>query len=317
MKPRLDMKPLLVFFLSVALLLSLTLFCSLALAELTPDLCSKTSQDALTSCAAAVQSNFWLAVAICDNLPTLERRIACNNRAIKTQLSETRLCNDQFNARQNVCRALGRDAYNPIINPANFVTTIDNPFFPLTPGTTFIYEGTTEDGFEHDEVFVTHNTKVILGVTCVEVRDTVTVDGALAEQTLDWYAQDKAGNVWYFGENSLEYADGLVVGLGGSWTAGVDGAKPGIIMKAHPKVGDEYRQEFSIGNAEDMAKVMSLAQSVSVPYGNFTNCLMTKEFSPLEPGTVERKFYAPGVGSVKEVDIETGDHLDLISVSTE
>ena len=257
MKSRRNVKPLLVTLTLGALLLFVTLFCSLALAAPTPNLCSKTSQDALTSCAAGVQSDFWLAVAICDNLPTPEKRIACNQRAVNTQISATRLCNAQFNARQNVCSALGSAAYNPIINPANFVTTIDNPLFPLTPGTTFIYEGQTEDGFEHDEVVVTHNTKVILGVTCVEVKDTVTVDGALEEQTLDWYAQDKAGNVWYFGENSLEYADGLVVGIGGSWTAGVDGAKPGIIMKAHPKVGDEYRQEFSVGTAEDMAKVIT------------------------------------------------------------
>src|SRR6185369_9184112 len=117
---------------------------------------------------------------------------------------------------------------------------------PLVPGTTFVYEGQTADGFGHDEFAVTHNTKVILGVTCVEVHDVATLDGDVVEDTLDWFAQDNAGNVWYFGENSKQLEDGLVVGVEGSWTAGIDGAKPGIVMEAAPAVGDVYRQEFSV-----------------------------------------------------------------------
>src|SRR5262249_39339448 len=139
----------------------------------------------------------------------------------------------------------------PVIDPSNFVGVINNPYLPMVPGTTFTYVSQTADGVETNVVFVTHNTKVILGVTCTEVHDTVTLNGELTEDTLDWLAQDKQTNVWYFGENTKQLAGGLVVGLEGAFTAGVDGAKPGIIMEGNPKVGDFYRQEFSPGEAED------------------------------------------------------------------
>src|SRR5919197_5189741 len=155
--------------------------------------------------------------------------------------------------------------------------------------------------------------KVILGVTCIEVRDRVWND-ELIEDTRDWYAQDKEGNVWYFGENAKEIDHGLVVSLEGSWTAGVDFAKPGIIMEAHPATGDFYRQEFSLGTAEDVAKVVSVDQDVSVPAGKFDDCLKTKDTSPLDPGVVEFKFYAPGVGQVLETDPSTGERLALIRI---
>ncbi len=122
-------------------------------------------------------------------------------------------CKDQFDARQAECGRLGEALYDPVINPANFVAKIDNPYFPLKLGTVFIYEGSTAAGLEHDEFFVAHNSKVILGVTCVEVHDTAKVNGELIEDTLDWFVQDKDGNVWYFGENSNQLAGGLVVGV--------------------------------------------------------------------------------------------------------
>src|SRR5207249_5507222 len=182
--------------------------------------------------------------------------------------------------------------------PANFVDRTDNPYLPLTPGTVFIYEAHTEDGLERDEFFLTHKTVKILGVTTVEVHDTVTVDGKLTEDTLDWFAQDKEGNVWYFGEDSEELINGRVSGLGGSWQGGVNGASPGIVMEAHPKVGDFYRQEFLLNTAEDSAGVLDLSQTVTVPAGTFHHCLETAEVTGLEPGALEHKFYAPGVGNV-------------------
>jgi hypothetical protein len=188
--------------------------------------------------------------------------------------------------------------YNPQIDPADFVSVIDNPYFPLTPGTTFTYEAETEDGRETDVVTVTHDTKEILGVTCTVVRDTATLDDVIEEDTFDWYAQDKEGNVWYFGEFTTQFENGVPVGHEGSWEAGVDGAQPGIVMPADPQSGDSYRQEFLAGAAEDMAKVLRLNASVSVPYGDFENCLETKEWSPLEPGVIEHKFYARGIGLV-------------------
>src|SRR2546426_12140161 len=171
---------------------------------------------------------------------------------------------DQLDARQSVCGRPGPATFEPTISASNFVATIDNPFMPLPPGTHFVYVGDTGNGIESNVVSVTHNTKVILGVTCIEVHDVVFTDGVLPEDTRDWFAQDTAGNVWYFGENSQELEGGLPVSLEGSWTAGVDGAKPGIVMKANPMVRDFYRQAFSLGTAEDVAEVVSLTNSVTV-----------------------------------------------------
>ena len=142
------------------------------------------------------------------------------------------------------------------INPQDFSTTIDNPFFPLVPNTTYVYVGTTEGSAARDEFAVTRRTKMILGVTCREVRDRGYVDGVLEEDTLDWFAQDKGGNVWYFGEDTKELdANGNVISTEGSWQAGVNGAQPGIVMEADPHVGDTYQQELSVGVAEDKATV--------------------------------------------------------------
>jgi hypothetical protein len=213
---------------------------------------------------------------------------------------------------------VGDEPYNPIINPADFVAQIDNQYLPFTPGTTFIYEGETEDGKERIEVEVTHETKEILGVTCIVVRDRVWVDSELVEDTFDWFAQDKDGNVWYFGEDSKEYEGGKVVSTEGSWEAGLDGAKPGIIMKANPQVGDAYRQEYYEDEAEDMAEVLSLNESISVTYGSFENCLKTQEWTPLEPDIVENKYYAPGVGVILEVAVEgESERVELIDIRTE
>jgi len=208
--------------------------------------------------------------------------------------------------------------YEVTIEPADFITGIDNPYMPLTPGAVFVYEGTKDGQRETNRVYVSHETKVIVGVTCIVVKDTVLVDGTLEEATLDWYAQDKDGNVWYFGEDSKEYQDGVVVGTSGSWEAGVDGALPGITMLAHPAVGPSYRQEYLEGEAEDKAQVQSLNESVAVQYGAFNNCLETKEWTALEPGVVEYKFYGTGVGMLKAVMVVGGDdRSELVSVSTE
>jgi hypothetical protein len=207
-------------------------------------------------------------------------------------------------------------AAGPTIEPANFVRTIDNPYLPLKPGTTFVYEGTKEGQPQGDEVQVTHETKTILGVDCVVVRDRVTAEGKLLEDTRDWYAQDKDGNVWYFGEDSKSYENGKI-STEGSWEAGVDGAQPGIIMPAQPKVGDSYRQEYYAGVAEDMAEVLSLSESVSVRYGSFHDVLLTREWTPLEPDTEENKSYAPGVGMILEVTTKgEKERFELVDVKT-
>jgi len=207
----------------------------------------------------------------------------------------------------------GKKAYNPVIRPRDFTTEIDNKFMPLVPGTTFVYEGETADGFETNEVQVTDQTKTIMGVTCVVVWDRAWVDDELVEETWDWYAQDKHGNVWYFGEAATQIEGGVVVGTEGSWEAGVDGALPGIVMEGHPRPGDTYRQEYYVGVAEDMAKVLRLNARVSVAYGCFHDCLKTKEWSSLDPGAVEFKYYAPDVGLVL---ITSGsERVELVSVT--
>ncbi len=194
--------------------------------------------------------------------------------------------------------------YNPVINPAEFSTTINNLYLPLTPGKTFIYQGTTEDGKERIEVSVTHETKHIIGVRCVVVSDRVWKNDELAEETLDWYAQDKAGNVWYFGEASKEIEGGKVVSTKGSWEAGIEGAQPGIVMQADPQIGASYRQEYYAGEAEDIAEVLSLSESLSVTFASYQNCLKTKEWTPLEPDAAEHKFYAPGIGLIAEETVQ-------------
>lgn len=208
--------------------------------------------------------------------------------------------------------------YNPIIDPANFVTEVTNLLFPLTPGTLSNYKGKTADGTEIDKVYVTHETRDILGVACVVVADSVWLEGDLIEATFDWYAQDTDGNVWYFGEDSKQFEGGVQAGTEGSWEAGADGAKPGIIMEAMPKVGGTYRQEFYRAVAEDMAEVLGLNERVTVPYGTFTNCLETKEWSPLEPDIVANKYYVPGIGCVLEVTVQGGsERVELINVVSE
>ncbi len=196
--------------------------------------------------------------------------------------------------------ATGSPAYAPSIDPAAFTATIDNPYLPLLPGSRWVYRGVAGREREVDTVLVTDRTRVIMGVTCVVVRDAVTVNGELAELTFDWYAQDADGNVWYFGEDSREYEDGKVVSTEGSWEGGVDGAQPGILMLAAPEVGASYRQEYYPGQAEDMAKVVRLGATVTVPFGSFDGVLVTEDSTPLEPKLLERKYYAPGVGVVLE-----------------
>jgi hypothetical protein len=203
--------------------------------------------------------------------------------------------------------------YNPSINPADFVAGVDNPLFPLVPGTRYVYHG---DG-ETTEVTVTNDTKEIVGVTAIVVRDVVSVGGEIIEDTYDWYAQDKESNVWYLGEDTKEYEDGQLVSTAGSWEAGVDGAKPGIIMHGtQPAIGVPYRQEYYACKAEDWGEVASLNESVTVPYGSFDDCLQTREFSALEPGVSEYKYYALGIGLVLEVDVQSGARMELIEVTT-
>src|SRR5262249_3971564 len=271
------------------------------------DACRTSTNAAYDSCTAAALRDKALAVGKCNNLANSGAVKACRAQAAADAKDARRTCADGRKVRVGACSKLGATPYQPTIELAQFVATIDNPLFPLVPGTTFIYEGQTPEGLQHDELAVTHNTRVILGVTCTEVHDTVTTNGVLTEDTLDWFAQDTTGNVWYFGENTHELVDGLISTIDGTFRGGIDGAQPGIVMEAHPAIRDFYRQEFDLGNAEDFAEVVGLNATVTVPYGNgsFTNCLDTRETTPLEPDLHEHKFYAAGIGNVLETDEDT------------
>jgi hypothetical protein len=188
-----------------------------------------------------------------------------------------------------------------------FVARVDNPWFPLIPGTTFVYRGTQEDGPTWDVVTVTFRTKVIQGVRCTAVSDRLSVRGRLAERTTDWYAQDTRGNVWYFGEATAELdAAGRVTTREGSWQAGVHRARAGVFMPAHPKIGQSFRQEYYKGHAEDHFRVVSIDAAVHVPYAASRHALLTAEWSPLEPHVLDHKLYVRGIGDVKEETIKGG-----------
>lgn len=202
-------------------------------------------------------------------------------------------------------------------NPSDFTTNVNNPWYPLKPGTTYVYRGSKDGQPSRDVLTVTHLTKKIEGVPCVVVKDRLYLRGHLGERTTDWYTQDRKGNVWYFGEATAELnKQGHVTGTAGSWMAGVHGAKPGIYMFAHPKLGQSARQEYFKGQAEDHFQVVKLNASVKVPYGTSKRALLTKEWTPLEPGVIDHKYYLRGVGTVLEQTVKGGtERAELISVT--
>lgn len=207
--------------------------------------------------------------------------------------------------------------YDPEIIPSDFVSEINNKFFALTPGTTLVYESQTDEGVERIEFTVTDEKRNVMGVDTIVVWDREWLNDELIEDTKDWFAQDLEGNVWYFGEDSKDFAGGQLVSTKGSWEAGIDNAKPGIIMKASPQVEDSYRQEYYSGVAEDMGEVVGLGETVSVPYGRFSDCIKTKDWNVLEPGVIEFKYYCPGIGGVVLETIPEGDGIvELIGVRT-
>jgi hypothetical protein len=206
--------------------------------------------------------------------------------------------------------------YHVSIDPTKFSARVTNPYFKLTPGTTLIYEGTRDGAPIRAEMTVTKETKVIMGVRCVVVRDIVS--GALDERTADWYAQDDKGNVWYFGEDTKEYTNGKVSSTAGTWEAGVDGALPGIVMQASPTPGAPYRQEYRPAVAEDVAKVLRIHDIVNVGAGNFSNVVVTEDTDLLDSTKLEHKFYGAGAGMIKIEGSVNGHHevMTLKSILT-
>jgi hypothetical protein len=208
--------------------------------------------------------------------------------------------------------------YDVEIDPADFSSVVDNPFFPMLPGSVWQYDETTADG-EHqtDTVEVLQQQRQVMGVETIVVHDVAeNEEGDVEEDTFDWYAQDSEGNVWYFGEDTTSY-DGGVTSKEGSWEAGVDGALPGIVMQARPAVSSTgYRQEYLAGVAEDMAQVIADSGDVTVPYGTFDDVIRTREWSPVEPEIVEEKTYARSIGVVHEETVSSPEgHEEVVLVA--
>jgi hypothetical protein len=194
------------------------------------------------------------------------------------------------------------------LDPADFTADIDNPFFPMVAGTRWTYRETDSEGQTLKVVVVaTTKTKLLAnGITARVVRDTVSLEGAIVEDTFDWYAQDAQGNVWYMGEDTAEFEDGKVSTTAGSFQAGVDGALPGIAMPADPQPGMKYRQEYYQGEAEDNAEVLSTAEMAEVPLGHYDDVLLTKETVTIEPDALEYKLYGRGIGELLALDVSGG-----------
>jgi hypothetical protein len=204
----------------------------------------------------------------------------------------------------------------PVFDPTNFVPVVDNPYFPLPVGRTLVYEGIKDGQTQIDTVTVTGETKIILGVVATVVSDVATHDGAVLEKTSDWYAQDRQGNVWYLGEDTVAYLANGKADTSGSWQAGVHGALPGIIMEADPQIPDAYRQEYLAGQAEDTAWVVGVGGTITVPYGKVRNTLTTLEATRLEPGAYDQKVYAAGIGIVLEQALTgTPEVAQLVSIT--
>ncbi|MGB5747623.1 MAG: hypothetical protein WBM69_11600 [Desulfobacterales bacterium] len=299
-----------------------------------PRFCSQTAQAAFRACGNEVKDDHWIAVGNCINVSDDEEREDCFNDAKNGEdgyRAAKEECKDQFEARREVCEDLGEDRYDPQVTPADFDDPQPNPYYPLVPGTTWTY--VNDEAGETINVEVLSEIKVIeypadsgQEFNCIVVSDVVTEteSGDDIEVTLDWYAQDNAGNVWYFGEIAQNFEDGELVDIEGSWKAGVDGAKPGILMWAYTGFGSEppqevYRQEFFLGDAEDIGEFVGWESSITVGGITYSNVLKTKDSTPIEPGVFEFKFYAPGVGLILEEayedEVANGETVELFSSS--
>ncbi|MFL6575538.1 MAG: hypothetical protein ACJ8MR_02900 [Povalibacter sp.] len=278
-------------------------------------ICSRTTRQLLSACQYAAADDYRVGIAVClnqTNSPAMDQCYQENRRTRGDALEE---CAASKEVRDEICDATEGRAYDPVIDPTQFVSLINNPYAPFKPGSWWEYRGKGEDGTERSRVEVLEQHREILGVNTVAVRDRVWLNDEIIEDTIDWLAQDVHGNVWYFGELSKSYEGGVLSSLEGSFTAGQDGAKPGLWMKAAPHAGDLYRQEWLPGQAEDVVRVENLKAPDDVPFNNGKPVLMTRDFSPQSPGADELKFYVPGIGFVLEIEISSGERLELVNFS--
>ena len=206
-------------------------------------------------------------------------------------------------------------SYEPVLDPANFVSAIDNQFYPLPVGRVLTYRGVKDGVTQLETITVTNQTRVLEGITATTITDVATHKGTLLEKTSDWYAQDAQGNVWYLGEDTKAYNPDGTIDTSGSWLAGVNDGEPGIIMEGNPQPPDAYRQEYLAGQAADMGWVVDLGGSVTVPYGTVHGVMTSLEASTVEPGSYDQKIYAPGLGIAVERSITSNEFAKLVSVT--
>jgi len=290
--------------------------------------CSMTAKAAKKACGFQVKDDYWISVGNCINESDDDERRDCFRDARDEKMDAKELCEEQLDARLELCDAVGEARYAPDFDSENFVNPTEighsvapNSYFPLVAGNKWVYAG----GDETITVTVTEKTKLIEGVTCVVVNDLVEEDGVPIENTDDWYAQDLEGNVWYCGEIAENFEvfegdnpeDPELVDIEGSWKAGRDGAKPGILIGAAPQVGDIYQQEVALGDAEDIAEVISTTgnESVEAGFSCNHNCVVTKDGTPIEPGVYENKHYVPDIGLILKEDME-GNRVELVEFTT-
>jgi hypothetical protein len=295
--------------------------------------CSSTARVVFIACGDAAEADAQIAVGKCKNIEDFKARGECLAEARSSLEESLQLCREQLRARKGVCRALGEGRYDPDVAPALFDEdpghpTNPNLYFPLAVGNRWEFGGA-----ETIVIKVLDKRKLIAGVNCIVVNDKVKVDGEVVEDTQDWFAQAKNGDVYYFGEETKEYEtfagdvpkEPELVGIGGSFKAGREGDKPGIGFLASPQPGMVYRQEFSLDNAEDVARIRSTTYS----YGEDADldrfvpqelaemlcngdCIVVDEFSPIEPGALGRKYHAAGIGFFLEIDPNSGDVVQLV-----
>ena len=288
--------------------------------------CSSAAVSMMRACAVDVMDDLFEGTAICTDILDDADRADCLVDVELDAIDTEEECDDVFDARLALCEALGDAAHEPMYGEAfaeNFVDPLEigntvpvNPWFPLVTGNHWLYLG---DG-ESIEVTVTGETKLIDGVSCVVVIDVASEDGEVVEITQDWYAQDLVGNVWYCGEIARNFeifagddpATPELVDIDGSWKAGRNGSKPGILLPFDPQVGDVFRQEVAYGEAEDAVEILSITADEAAPGGACAgNCLMTADFTPLEPDVEEHKYYVPGIGLIVETNPATGERVEL------
>jgi len=304
--------------------------------------CTNSAKILKPACDFEVRDDYFAGVAVCLNFSDKDEKSECLKEARQAQREARGECREVRQARKELCKEIGEDPYDPpfgedyaddFVNPLEIgVSITPNPYLPLVQGNEWIYEGKTIDDEGEEEietitVNVTNRTKLIDGITCIEVRDEAQVDEAAVEVTFDWYAQHINGDVWYCGEISQNYENfegnhpeiPELVDIDGSRKTGRDGAKPGILLPFLPVVGDIHRQEVAWGDAEDVIKILAINETESSslgPHACSGDCLVTNDFTPLDSEANENKYYAPDTGLIVEIDLNTGDRVELVEFNS-